>query len=282
MPNLLSYGIGATQGASLAVARPLLLNRQVWYVDSVTGNASYSGKDRKYPLDTIANALTARGSEDDHIIVCLSTHEEEISSVMTLSYRTTILGEGLSSGEPMATLILAGASNNIFTVSAAGCLFSNLYFKPPGDAASPVAASGSFISSNQDCTMADGCYFDSDQYSDGNAVSLGAGADFCRFRNCQWKSSETSTDPTHKPVPAFKITGTLTNLWLEGCIFDGGAVGFDDGSGNPWSFDGSGYATVGLRVEGLTLKNGADFKTHASSSGYINPQEFTGHAKTEW
>lgn len=283
MPDVLSNGIGATSGATLALRKPVITTGRIWYVDSQTGNASYTGKDRSYPLTTIAAAVTAIGASSDHVIVCLSGHTEEIAAAITVGQRISIIGEGSSGGSPTVKLTLAHATANMFTVTANYCYFENIWFQSRGRAASPGAATGNHINSaTADFGIVKGCRFESDQYSDGPTVSLGTGADGWRFEGCTWASVETATGATLKPDSGFRTGGAITGLTLIDCTFDGGTVGYLTSGNEPWAFDASAGAVTPLIVDGLALLRGADFKAHASSVGRINPATSTGHGRVEW
>jgi hypothetical protein len=286
MPKLLPNGIGGSSGDSLVSVKPLQISGTVWYVDSQTGNASYTGKDRLHPLATLGAAVTASSAGD--IIVCLSGHTEEVSAAIALASRRTIIGEGFSAGKPTVKLTLAHATADIFALATAagGSQFRNLHFQPPGKAVTPGAASGSFIACDVANTptsvIVKGCYFDHDQYCDGFGIRLRPTCNYWHVVNCVFTSTETSTTATNKPQPAMSISGAITGLYMDGCVFDGGTVGFDDGSDNPWAFDGSAAATTDFHCEQLSLLRGADMKLHANTTGWVNVQTSTGMAMVEW
>lgn len=279
MSNLLSAGIGGTT-PTLAAASPLLMNQRVWFVDSQTGNTSYSGKDRKSPKATIAQAVAAISTNDDHIIVCLSGHTEEVSTTITLGQRITLIGEGSSGGTPTVKLTMAATTNDTISITAARCEISGIHFQPPGQAASPGAATASFISGAVSNVWIRECHFDCDEHSDGPGVDMQSGANDWFFQNCIFTSTEATVGSL--PDSALRTAAAITGLRLEGCAFDGGTVGFEDSSGNPWAFDGSAAAITALRVVSQSLLAGADMKLHSSTTGYINPQTTSGHAKLEW
>jgi hypothetical protein len=58
-------------------------------------------------------------------------------------------------------------------------------------------------------------------------------------------------------------------------------VGFDDGAGNTWAFDGSAAAITPIRCTGLSLLRGSGIKLHTSTVGYISAPVNTGHAEIE-
>lgn len=276
-------GIGGSTGDSLALVDSLYTTKTIYYVDSQTGDASYPGTDRNSPLATIAAAITAIGANDDHIIVCLDGHVEEVATTITLGQRVTIVGEGNSSGDPTVVLTVGHASNDVISVGAADCEIRNIYFKPPGNAASPAASTASMVNASTYAGLRlIGCHFDVDQHSDDAALKFASGADRCRLVNCEFTSVETSTTAGERPLPAVDVTAALTVLEMDGCVFDGGTEGFNDGSGNKWAFDGSAAAVTSIRATGISLLRGADMKLHASTTGRVDVATSTGSSTVIW
>ncbi len=288
MPNLLPNGIGGLVADDLITAKNLQLSSpaRIWYVDSVTGDSGNSGKDRKFPLDTIDNAMTATGGGDDEIIVCLSTHKEEISSEINVFSAITIVGEGATAGVPDVELTLAPGATNMFTFNQSlGCIdIRNLHFMPPGNAASPAISTGSYIVGDEPACRILGCHFDFDEFSGDDGIIMSTGADYWTYENCVFTNVDDTTPVVARPQPAVRIegAGALKRLIMCGCTFDGGIHGFDDGSQNPYAFDGSIQVVNQVRILRMSLLRGADFKLHADSTGHVEVTLATGHAKVEW
>lgn len=283
MTQIHPNGIGGTTGDSLALAKPLYTSKTIYFVDSQTGDASYSGKDRKSPFATIAQAISDISTNDEHIVVCLDGHTEEVSTTITLGQRVTIVGEGSSSGVPTVKLTVGHASNDVITVGAVDCEIRNIYFLPPGNAASPAASTASMIdAATFDGLRIIGCKFDVDEHSNAAAVLIGTGADRVRIVNSTFTSVETSTTAGTRPFPAVDVAGAILALELDGCVFDGGVEGFNDGSGNNWAFDGSAAAITGLRAVNMSLLRGGDFKIHTSTTGYVSVPTSTGSSTVVW
>jgi hypothetical protein len=287
MPNLLPNGIGGLVADDLITAKNLQLSSpaRIWYVDSVTGDSGNSGKDRKFPLDTIANAFLAF-SGDDNIIVCLNTHKEEISSEINVNSATTIVGEGATAGVPDVELTLAPGSANMFSFNQGlGCVdIRNLHFMPPGNAVSPAISTGSYIIANQPACQILGCHFDFDEFSGDDGIIMSTGSDYWTYENSVFTNVDLTEPVVARPQPAIRIegAGALKRLVMCGCTFDGGLHGFDDGSQNPYAFDGSIQVINQLRILRMSLLRGADFKLHVDSTGYVEVTQATGHAKVEW
>lgn len=287
MPNLLPNGIGGLVADDLITAKNLQLSSpaRIWYVDSVTGDSGNSGKDRKFPLDTIANAFAAF-TGDDNIIVCLSTHKEEISSEINVNSATTIVGEGATAGVPDVELTLAPGTENMLSFNqSVGCIdIRNLHFKAPGNAASPAIGTGSYIISNQPACRILGCHFDFDEFSGDDGIIMSTGSDYWTYENSVFTNVDDTDPVVARPQPAIRIegAGALKRLVMCGCTFDGGLHGFDDGSQNPYAFDGSIQVVNQVRILRMSLLRGADFKLHEDSTGYVEVTQATGHAKVEW
>lgn len=287
MPNLLPNGIGGLVADDLITAKNLQLSSpaRIWYVDSVTGDDTNSGKDRKFPKATIDGAFAAF-SGDDHIVVCLSTHKEEISSEINVNSAVTIDGEGAVAGVPSVELTLAPGTENMFSLNQGlGCVdIRNLHFKAPGNAAVPASSTGSYIIGNQPACQILGCHFDFDEFSGDDGIIMSTGADYWTYENCVFTNVDETDPVVARPQPAIRIegAGALKRLIMCGCTFDGGLHGFDDGSQNPYSFDGSIQVINQFRILRMSLLRGADFKLHEDSTGHVEVAKATGHAKVEW
>lgn len=277
MANHYSNGIGGTTGDSLVLRAPLVASGTIWYVDSSTGDASYPGTDRKFPLATLGAAVTASSAGD--IIVLLGTHAETTTAVITLSKRLTIVGEGSSSGVPTATLTHNHASADMISVEVDGCQLKNIKIDAPSQ-----ATTGNMIAilTNIDGTILDNIHIDVDQNSDAYAIDMAATANCTYFTGCKFVSTETDATSTNKPFPPVGLSGNLSFLRMDSCIFDGGTVGFEDGSSQNRAFEGSANDVTGIHVEALTLLRGADFAVGSSTVGYINVATATGSSKVIW
>lgn len=278
MAFFLPNGIGGSTGDALAIAAPLFMSGKVWYVKDTTGvdAASPEGLDRLAPLATIGQAHT--NAADGDIIVCLANHAETISSVMTISKRVTILGEGsetFSDGlRPTVTLTIGGAANHVFALTGVRCQIRNIKFLPRTS-----AGTGSFIQTATANHRITGCRFESNNHSNAPGVLLDSGANLVHFENCTWVATGTST--SDRPDSGLRASAALTGLRMDGCVFDGGTTGYETSAGNPWAMDCDAGAITDYQIEGLSLLRGADLRLHASSVGYCNPQTVSGSSRLE-
>lgn len=283
MANVLPNGIGGNVADQLITGVPLILSSpaRIWYVDSQTGVAGNSGKDRKFPFERIEDALAAIGANPDHIIVCMNGHTQ-VGGPGLINNRVTIVGEGSTDGIP--TVVLHGFEGEcapFFVVNADGVEFRNLRFAGVPD--SEATHCGYISSSASRGGLVRGCVFDMGPGCTIEAgVRLGTGSDDWRFENCTWRAVSTTSPVISRPLQGFQVTAAISRLVLEDCVFDGGLHGFDDDSGNPYAFDSAAFVITPMRVLNMTLLNGADFKLHEDTPGYVNPESATGHAKVEW
>jgi len=277
MADTLTNGYGGTTGDSLVTRKPIVQSGSTYYVDVTTGNAAYTGLDRKMPLAALSAAVAAASAGDT--IIMLDGHTETISAALAISAQLTIIGEGSSSGVPTVILTLNHATADIFTVSAHNCQFRNIKIAVPAQ-----ATTGSMFTLSGDGGLLDNVHIDVNDENNANAVAFAAGANHWFFRNCTFTSAETDTTSTAKPYPPILIGGDISGLRMEGCVLDGGAEGFEDGSSNNWALDGSAFdITSGMAIENLSLLRGAIVKLKGTSTvGYINVQTSSGSAGVYW
>ena len=287
MPNLLPNGIGGLVADELITAKNLQLSSpaRIWYVDSQTGDDSNSGKDRKFPKATVGAALGAF-SGDDNVVMCMTGHAEEFSGAVSLDDRTSLVGEGAVAGVPSVELTLAAGATNLLELGNGDGISEvrNIRFRPPGNAAVPGNTTGSFITGDKVACRILGCHFDFDEFSQGDGVIMSSGANYWIYKNCFFTNVDDTDPVVARPKPAIKIDGGSPIILLEmcGCVFDGGLHGFDDGSQNPYAFDGSIQQIQQVRILNMSLLRGADFKLESTSTGHVSVAQATGHAKVEW
>ena len=273
MAIFLPNGLGDfIHGDTLGTTSPLQCSGNVWYVDSDNGTdaASPAGLNASRPLDTLAQAISNAAAHD--IIVLLGTHNELLTSAVTINKTLTIIGAEALDGLPSARLRrTGGAAVSLLSITAEGVELRNIRF--PVTQTSAVATERIAFAA-EGCRMV-GCYVESGEYDTGPAVLLGAGTcDHFEARNCDF----ASTSETTPPESLFKTAGAVAGLTLRSCSFSGGSEGFS----NPYAVDLSAAAITRLRVEALNLELGADVKVHASSTGYVQTERATGSSRVDW
>lgn len=280
--TVISYpnGIGGSTGDAIVTEKPLYASDHFVYVDKATGDDSdpQAGKDRSKPYKTLAAAISAASGGET--IVLLDGHTEEINDGgVNIAVPLTIVGEGAdSSGGPTAVLTHDHATNEVFATSGAGVLtLRNVKFISGANAATPVTHSAPALFL-QAAAEIDGCVFEADGAY--NAPMVGASAPGITFRNCTFKSVET--DASDRPYSVVQLGGpaAVFATFLD-CTFDGGTVGFADGSNNPYALicvDGS-ATPQHFVMERCQLLNGADVRVHSSYSWLAHISKSTGNAK---
>ncbi len=270
-------GIGGTVADALITAKPLVYSGEIWYVDSQTGDAAFSGKDRKFPLATIQQAVTALGTGQNNIIVCLDGHTEDISAAITIDKRMTISGDGQNSNVPTVELS-NGFTANMFTVTSTHVKFRNLRFRMQTGGTSAFA----YVESAQDALTFLGCHFDMNERTLGSGVSQLTGADNWRYDNCKFEQFDTTSPPVARSRPAILVGGAITGLTMTNCVFDGGVNGFQNAGGEPYAFDSSAGVITDMDVLDMSLLRGSDFAVATTTTGHIGPAITTGSSRIIW
>lgn len=263
-------GIGAALGDSLAVARPLQASGKIWYVSSVSGSDANQGNDRDQPLATLGAAITASASDD--IIVLLQDHTETLVAGLTLSKRLAIIGEGDSAGQPTVSFKLNAAGANLFAVSTTNVEIRNIKFLA---SASGLGVTHIQVASTL-CRII-GCRFEQARASiDSTAITLATGGNQALIKNCTFVSNATTAATA--PGSALISGAAITDLEMQGCVFDAGAHGYS--SAGALTFAAG--AITRLKAEGISLLNGAEAFINAATTGWFNVQAATGGSRVEW
>lgn len=279
MPNSLPNGIGGTAGDSLASAKPLLTSGAVWYVNSDggadIGSGGIFGSDRLRPFATLGYAVGQ--ASDGDIIALMDGHEETRLSTLSITKNLTIVGEGASNGNPTATLIAGGATVEVLSFGSGSdnSEVRNVKFQP-----FTSAYTGSYIlGASTSGILLKGCRFEANGFNDTYQVALGTGCNNWRIVGCTFVSTETNYATA--PYTALANTAAISNLVIDGCVFDGGLSPFGTGS-LVVAFDNTAAAITELKGENISLLRGADVSLHASTTGYFNAQTSSGHARVSW
>lgn len=249
-------GLGESLGDDLIINGPLLHTGQVWWVDSATGAdaASPRGLERNRPLATLAQAVT--NATDGDTIVLMDGHTETLSGALTISKRLTIVGSGLSDGEPTVEL---GVTGNVvmLTVSGDQVELRNIKFVERSTSSTnhKVNVTGSGFRMR-------GCHFECGDNDQGYSLRLAGSYSLVRDTTFESTADAVAT----APVAAVRPIGSA-GIFLEGCTFDGGTVGWANG----WALDqdGDGSGTSDLRAENITVLRGSDIRLQADTTGLV-------------
>lgn len=268
MATNLPNGIGETLGDQLVTGKPLFTTGAVIYVSSATGNNAYTGLTKTQPKATLAGAQTAASNGD--IVVLLDGHTEGYTSALTISKNITIVGSGSASGVP--TVNFRKTSNyagNIFTITAAGVQLRNVKIRT-----SDVSTTFYRVSVQASSVSVIGCYFECGN-NDPTSTAIQVNASLANFlcKNCTFIS--TATAASTAPGGGIEVSGVSTDFRIEGCVFDGGTYGFNNGI----SYEEQGAPTRRYG-EQLSFLRGADYVISAAGAqSYWQPTTTSGDVR---
>ena len=266
-------GFGGVTGSILATGSPsyIMGTREVFFVDSLTGDNGNSGLDRRLPYATLEYALSSGGSGD--LIICLSGHTETFSSQLVISTGVNIIGEGSAGGVPTVSFNSSMPATDMFSLTSDNTSFHNILFPVP-----TVSTTGYKIEIANDVvnTTFEGCYFelnDLDTIGGIEVLSHTSAVGALTLNNTTFISTSTTITGTTRPgIPVFfSSTGgsaaAYPNLVMDGLILDGGISGFRTGAAMDSQEDN--IAVNNIRGTNISMLNGADFNLKNTSTGYI-------------
>jgi hypothetical protein len=225
--NSLVNGLGGITGDSVVTAKPYETTGDIYWVSSLTGNVSNSGRDRENPKATAVAAVAGALAGDT--IVLMDGHTETVATSIALLNGMRIIAEGSSAGKPTVKLTSAATygGQSVFTMTAvgAGAEIHNIWF--PTAAASNGWATA--IKTTQDGVKIIGCYFEVAANDRWAAVEIGASCgetdpDHVLLRNCTFIS--TATTRATRGTMGLLVSDPASYLWLDGCVFSDGTNGY--------------------------------------------------------
>lgn len=231
----------------------------VKFADSETGVASGAATTKTYP--DVSLATVATGALSDKVFVLGEGHSEQISALPTTgtTARSMLVGQG--TGTNMSHLVWTSTAASGITLAGAYNYVENVWFG--ARLTNPTTTGVASVKITGATNIIRNCVFDIGDYQTGTPALLLDGADTCRLEGCTFRSVATS-DST-RPYYALQVTGTINNITMIDCTFDGGTYGF---KGNSDDYAASiGSAVVGGHIIGLNLLNGARLNI-ANSSFY--------------
>jgi hypothetical protein len=274
---ILPNGIGGTSGNSFVTNKPLytsdVAGGNVIYVSSSTGSDANTGLSRIDPKATLSSAEGAAVSGD--IIVFLANHAETLTAAQTINAKSlTIVGEGTSGGKPTVKFTNNQAAGELLTLTSSNLEIRNIWIEEDAQACSASRVT----TNNADNVGFIDCYFECDGNSDASCVKVsGSGKKNIYFKNCTWISTSTAqaapadNDP---PTIGLEVANNITGFFMDGCVFDGGTIGFSD-----YALKATAAATIHWKVENLSLLRGADAGFNVASTGWMFPTTTTGGAR---
>jgi hypothetical protein len=264
-------GLGAT-GSLFGGNYPLYLGAasDVIYVDSVLGDDANAGTDEKAPKATLGSAITA--ADDDDIIVLSSTHDETVSTALSVTKRIAILGSGSSGGNPSSKLTLAVGSDVglTFGTGSAGSVLSNVRF-PAGTI---TGATNSKVKLTERCTV-DACLIEQGNTDAGYGLHVASttGARVARTTI----TSEVTNEAMKHPVCGLQVDVAAASLQVDQVTLDNGLYGWSGGYGMRVTL-----SSTGLLVTALTLLRGSDVYLASGVSGSVHVALVTGNGRIVW
>lgn len=256
-------GAGGSTGADLAVLKRLQTSGLIYFVGNAVAGASdaNSGLDRGKPLLTTAQAYANASAYD--AVVLLENHDEVISSSVTLGKAGLVLaGEGTGSSKPTLT---CGGAIDMLDITADAVLLDNLNF------GASTAVPTSVVKANATGTTLNGLTFSCGANDTARALNLtGAAGGHFRLTNL------TFTSVAATPGSAIEVTASLTGLFMDNIIFDGGSF--------EWSADAflGTAAVTRLRATRMYQLNGSDVSLSTGTTGTWQQQASTGNSRFTW
>lgn len=273
LPN----GLGESLGDPLAVTEPLYIagaDAGVKYVSSVIGDDANDG-DREAPYEKLATAVGAVGAGD--IIVLMDGHTETMTTPITVSVDCSIIGAGSSGGYPTVKLTNNAANTNLLIITAKNTQIRNIWFNTNAQSCSvPLITLNSGIRQFR----MHGCYFECTSLDAAGTIKLNVGdnAASVTLKNNTFVS--TQADPgagaarTARPPYGIFLGADLGLLTMDGDVFDGGVVGWDDGTAVKLITEA---ALDYFWAENVSFLRGSDCEVdEPNTKFYINAQTSTG------
>ena len=204
--------------ADYGLQHPMSVFGTTYYVDSVNGANSNTGKAPNDAVATLAQAISDSSAND--MIVIAPGHSETITTAMSPKAGITIIGLGQGTTRPQFTGNLTG---DVFNLSNANVSISGLYFNEASAAITSqinVGAAG--------CRIAY-CHFDCGA-NDVESITIEAAGDELEIANNVFRVTANGPDA------AIEIESASVNLLsVHGNLFDGGSDTNDWDNGGIYS-----------------------------------------------
>lgn len=262
-------------GDIIAAGYPLYTKSSIWYVGP-DGDDTQDGLTEISAFETFDTALSAASAGD--VIVLLSGYTQTATAAVDVDLDDLII-VGCGAGAAPTVEFGYNEPNAIpFTISGDRVTLCNVTFVAKSQANEKASL---YVSGNDvrlrgvrvECGEHEvkGVELVITPYTVGNAGRI-------TMDGCTVVAEGTGLDarPTRGLTSAFAQSVLVE---MTGCIFDGGEYGFDEAAVDLAVLSGQ-YAK--LRVEEMSLLRGAQFKVHASATGYVNPSTTTGGGRVYW
>lgn len=198
-------------------------DQRVFYVGSVDGNTSFSGRRITAQKATVAQATALCTASRGDTVLVSPFHTETVTSTISLSVAGTIL-KGLKLGNQRPKLTINGATD-LISLDAAGCQLSGFEF-----AIVTTDAATAFVNvTAARCKISDLYAVDCSAAANVNVVdtiTLASGANYCQIEGIKFFNTTTA-------VNSFvSIEAAVDHLELVGNVFVGSlaTAGIIDGA----------------------------------------------------
>lgn len=270
--NILTNGFGGTAAAdALAASAPVYTSQSVYYVSSIVGDDANAGTSRESPKATLDNAMSTGGNGS--VIVLMAGHAETYTDLIWKT-GVTVVGEGIAAGVPTVKLTPDIPSGAYAMVMASMCELRNVTIAAYGSSCNKpkvsVRYSGARLvgvrfecgPNDADCSLA-------------LEESCADSAQYLLAQDCTFVS--TATAVANRPYTAVKDAYGAQGATFDGCVFDGGTVGFSSGR----AFVSGGAASY-RRLYTCSLLNGADIFMYTTTTGIVSGPRSTGEGTVVW
>jgi len=261
-------GFGELTGDSLVIAGPWYTSGSAYYVSSVSGDDSNAGTERLQPKKTLASAVAAAGSGD--IVILAADFDETLTSSQSVGDGITIVGAGSDRGSPTAKISINSDSSNAIALTGVDTSLINILFPTSvqNNCSSRVRlGAGGGVASARNTIR--GCRFESTSTDLAAGLLLESSSDVT-VEGCEFVVTGTTGEPPHPGLQS--SDDHVDGLVIRDTTFDGGTLGYAGGVG----LDLRDSEVTFIRLERLSLINGADVDVRASSTGRINAIDVTG------
>lgn len=240
----LNQGFGYETGPYELTCNEFETSGSIWYISSQTGGTiagGATGRTKNDPLESLSELHTAASTAAGDTVVLLEDHVETLAAGLDLAEQWFIYGAGISSGKP-SPQIDHGTSGYGLSLSANGTVCKNVYDLDGGGSGGYTLTSGTHV-------QLEDWYVECDNQK---TFGMSVQGNYSWLKNCTFVSTGTSKATSGQNA----MLGHQADYGrYEGCIYDGGAYGWQDDYGPSWAS----ATTVGIYLVGCSFLRG----THA-------------------
>lgn len=236
----------------------------VYFVDSVTGSDSYTGKGVKNSLATISAAVAKCSANVRDVILVAAGHTETVTSEITITTAgISIIGIGNGKNRPAITANFSSAGDTI-AIDGANVQIKNLYFPTPSasqNAAIDINAADAVV---ENCLLLCGANF-----LDG--VTITANGDDAKVQNNEMKITANG------PNAGVRLEGAVDGVQIIDNYFLGGSDtnAWDDAAIDAATTAGVDVIPTNTRIKDNTFLFGVGVDINsAGTTGFIEYNSF--------